>query len=189
MPEVKKLIQASPSNATGVIVRNAKGQFIQQPSKEVRGENAHRPTDYNDEVQAQFDAWITDKITNKQIAWIEEFAVNLGTSDRTLERWNSATNDDGTKKYPKFCRTYDLAFAWQKMVLKNNGISGKFNSRMTMFLLSANHETVEKREVKSDLTSGGKPLDLTAMPRAINPMEFNAYVAQRLEQNYTEPNR
>jgi hypothetical protein len=189
LPNTTKKPPIASSPQAGLIVRNAKGQFIQQPSKEVRGSNAHRPSLYTDVLQQKTDAWLNNHLKNKQVAWLEELCLELDIDEATMWRWHTEVNDDGTPLKPKFCKTIDKALAWQKMILKNNGIIGKFNPRMSMFLLSANHDTVEKREVKADHTTGGKPMDLAHAPRAINPEEFNDFVAQRLKQNYTKPNR
>lgn len=179
-------------NPVAVIKRNAKGQFTQQPPPDVRDPvgDAHRPTDYGEEMQALADKWLDEKIAAKQIAWLEELCIILFIDERTMWRWHTEASDTGLLSKPKFSQTIDRAMAWQKMVLKNNGISGKFNSRMSMFLLSANHETVEKKEVANKFPDGGgMPVDLTNAPKALDPKEFDDWLAQRLKQSYVAPDR
>lgn len=188
MPKNSIITTTQPPIQTGVIMRNAKGQFITQPPIEVRGDNAHRPTEYSDELQEKADAWLKERIDNGKVTWVEELAILLNVTDRTLERWASELNEDGTEAKPKFCRTYDKLMQWQKMVLKNNGITGKFNPRMSMFLLSANHETVEKKEVRADHTTAGRPIDMTGIPTATEE-GVNEFITQGLKQKYIKPTR
>lgn len=188
MPKNNIIEPTIPPNQTGVIMRDSKGRFILQPPISVRGDNAHRPTEYNDELQAKADAWLKQRMDGGKITWLEELAIELGVTDRTLERWASETGVDGELTKPKFCRTYDTLMQWQKMVLKNNGITGKFNPRMSMFLLSANHETVEKKENRTDITTGGKPIDMTGIPTATTE-GVNEFITQGLKQKYTKPTR
>lgn len=177
-----------PTDQTGLIVRDAKGRFIQQPPRHVRGNNAHRPSEYTEELQAHADKWLDQRIANRKITWLEELAIELGVSDTTLTNWANETDDKGVSSKPKFLATYSRLMTYQKLVLKNNGISGVFNPRMSMFLLSANHETVEKREVKSDVTSGGKPVDMTGIPTATTE-GVNEFITQGLKQKYISPTR
>lgn len=188
MPKHPIIEPTTPPNQTGVIMRDSKGRFIMQPPISIRGDNAHRPTEYNDKLQAKADAWLDERIGAKQVTWLEELAILLDVTDRTLERWASELNEDGTEAKPKFCRTYNKLMQWQKMVLKNNGITGKFNPRMSMFLLSANHETVEKKEIKADHTTAGKPLDMTGIPTATEE-GVNEFITQGLKQKYVKPTR
>lgn len=179
-------------NPAAIIRRNSKGQFLTQPPASLRdpeGE-AHRPTEYGDAMQAIADKWLKEKIDAKQIAWLEELCILLDINEATMWRWSTESSDTGMLSKPKFCKTIEKAMAWQKMVLKNNGISGKFNSRMSMFLLSANHETVEKKEVANKFPDGGgMPVDLTNAPKALDPKEFDDWLAQRLKQSYAKPDR
>jgi hypothetical protein len=190
MPNKAKLVNLI-INPAAVIKRNAKGQFLTQPPPSVRDPegDAHRPTDYGDEMQAIADKWLADKIALKQIAWLEELCILLDINEATMWRWSTESSDTGLLSKPKFCKTIEKAMAWQKMILKNNGISGKFNSRMSMFLLSANHETVEKKEVANKFPDGGMPIDLTNAPKALDPKEFDDWLAQRLKQGYVAPDR
>lgn len=177
-------------NPAAVIKRNAKGQFTQQPPRDVRDPvgDAHRPTIYGDDVQAIADQWLEQKIENKEIAWLEELCISLYISEDTLWHWANDTDDKNNLIKPKFSETIARALAWQKMILKNNGISGKFNGRMSMFLLSANHDTIEKKEVKADHTSGGKPIDMTGIPTATDE-GVNEFITQGLKQKYVRPAR
>lgn len=187
MPQTLKKPTA-PELQTGVIQRNAKGQFVVQPSKEIRGEDAHRPTKYSEELQAKADQWLDKLIQARVVAWLEELCLELDIDESTLEDWATALDEKGELLKPKFSRTIKRAKHWQKMVLKNNGIIGKFNPRMSMFLLSANHDTVEKREVKADHTTGGKPIDMTGIPTATTE-GVNEFITQGLKQKYIKPAR
>jgi transposase-like protein len=177
-------------NPAAIVQRDSKGRFLKQPPPSVRDPegDAHRPSLYDEKAQKYADDWFAKKKADKQITWIEELALELGVDDNTLVRWVNETDDKGNFLRPKFRATYQQIMAWQKMVLKNNGISGKFNGRMSMFLLSANHETVEKREVKADHTTAGRPIDMTGIPTATDE-GVNEFITQGLKQKYVRPAR
>lgn len=177
-------------NPAAVIKRNAKGQFTQQPPPDVRDPvgDAHRPSLYDEGAQEYADNWFAEKKANREIAWIEELALDLDVDDNTLVRWATETDEANNFLRPKFRATYVKIMAWQKMVLKNNGISGKFNGRMSMFLLSANHETIEKKEVKADHTTAGRPIDMTGIPTATTE-GVNEFITQGLKSKYVKPAR
>lgn len=179
-------------NPAAVIKRDSKGRFLTQPPKDVRDPvgDAHRPTLYDQGAEDFAAQWFAQKRENKEIGWIEELALELDVDDTTLINWANARDDSGNLAHPKFFATYKQIMSWQKMVLKNNGISGKFNGRMSMFLLSANHDTVEKKEVANKYPDGdGVPVDLKNVPKALDPKEFNDWATQRLKQSYTDPAR
>lgn len=189
MPKTKRNIIINPA---AIVKRNAKGQFTAQPPKDIRDASgtAHRPSLYDEGVQEFVDQWFDTKRAAGTIMWIEELALDLDVDDDTLVRWAQEKDDSGALVRPKFYATYKKIMAWQKMVLKNNGISGKFNGRMSMFLLSANHDTVEKKEVANKYPDGaGIPIDLKNAPKALDPKEFDDWLAQRLEQSYSAPDR
>lgn len=177
-------------NPAAIIKRNKKGQFTAQPPPDVRDPvgDAHRPTVYGDDVQVIADKWLAELIDAKQICWLEELCIILYISEDTLWHWSKDTDEAGEPIKPKFSDTIRRAMAWQKMILKNNGISGKFNGRMSMFLLSANHETVEKREVKADHTTAGRPIDMTGIPTATTE-GVNEFITQGLKSQYKKPAR
>jgi len=108
-----------------------------------------RPTKYKkeycDALIEFFDVEPEQVITPKGIMLkgrmptLERFACEIGVNIDTIHEWRN--------KHDAFSDAHAHAMAKQKAILIENGLTGGFNARFTQFLLSANHDVIEKTEV------------------------------------------
>lgn len=81
---------------------------------------------------------------------IEGFATYLNVDRNTIYNWADENKD--------FLRALEKIEVEQKKVVLAKGLSGDYNPTIAKLILSANHNMREK--VDSDITSGGKPLNI-----------------------------
>lgn len=83
------------------------------------------------------------KILPNDMPTFAGFGRKIEISERTLERWAVALADDNAeapvKKYPEFCRAYNVAKALQKEFLIDNALQG--NSPPASFIFVAKNVT------------------------------------------------
>lgn len=115
-----------------------------------------RPTTYGIEARKEARAYLKDCVEKDETPWIEELALRLGKSDRTLKRW--------ADKYKKFRAIYYKILTFQKYQLKVKSLDkgkGGYVSKVATLLLTADHDIIPtyKREVSG---AGGKPIEVEA---------------------------
>lgn len=90
-----------------------------------------RPTKYTQSLPIRVKKYTENCIKNEEFPTIEGAALGLGVSARTLYGWET--------EYPEFFQTMEALRDAQKHMLQAGGLTGKFNTRMAVFLLKASH--------------------------------------------------
>lgn len=109
-----------------------------------------RPTKYKHEFIKIAEDYLQECKNMKKIPFLEEVAIKIGVSEKTVSRWSEA-NDD-------FCLAIEDITLYQKMALKTLGL-GKNTTQMAIFLLKANHGLIETEKIQHE-SSGGEPLSI-----------------------------
>ena len=109
-----------------------------------------RPSKYDEELQAQADAYVTNWADFDNIPSRVGMCCYLGIAKSTSHEWEA--------QYPKFSDTCKAIEALQEREALNKGISGDFNSQITKLVL-ANHGYSDKTQ--TDVTSSDGSLNLS----------------------------
>ena len=116
-----------------------------------------RPSEYNPEYIAKVDEYLakhSDIVEagrlKVQLPTVEEFALFIGKSVKTLYNW-AAQHED-------FLQALNKIVVQQKQRLINKGLSGDYNPTIAKLILSSNHGMSEKKQI--DHTSGGERIGL-----------------------------
>ncbi len=117
-----------------------------------------RPTKYNDEMQAQADAYIAEWSDYDAIPSRVGLCCYLGIDKTTSYDWEVL--------YPEFSHTLRAVDAMQEREAVNKGITGAFNSTITKLVL-ANHGYSERQAV--DHTTAGNEIKTFAGMYAHQP--------------------
>lgn len=107
-----------------------------------------RPTKYKRGFIKEAEKYLEECIAAGKIPFIEEFAVRIGVSEDSIQRWVKAKED--------FCGAIEQIKDRQCMDLKVMGL--KYPS-VLIFLLEADHGMVRAGRVRHE-ESGGKPLNI-----------------------------
>lgn len=103
-----------------------------------KGNKGGRPTKYKGKRTVQF---VEDYIASHNIPWIEDVLLELDVSESTVFEWE--------QRHVEFSKTMDRLRQKQKGALMKMGLKKKVDSRFARFLLSANHDVIEKTERKN----------------------------------------
>ena len=106
-----------------------------------------RPTKYNDEMQAQADAYVTEWADFDAIPSRVGLCCYLGISKQTSFEWE--------RHYPEFLATLQAVDTLQERTGVNKGITGEFNSTITKLVL-ANHGYSDRQSL--DHTTNGEAM-------------------------------
>lgn len=106
-----------------------------------------RPTDYNEEILAKANDYLTNRPDDEVVHTVAGLAVHLHISRETVYDW--AKQDD--KK--EFSDIVVEILSNQERALVNKGLKGEFNSTIAKLLL-AKHGYKEE----SDITTGGNAI-------------------------------
>ena len=104
-----------------------------------------RPTKYNDEMQAQADAYVYDWSTIDSIPSRVGLCCFLGIDKTTSYDWE--------RLYPEFSNTCKAVEALQEREALNKGITGDFNSQITKLVL-ANHGYSDRQAIDHKSSDG-----------------------------------
>lgn len=104
-----------------------------------------RPTKYNNELQAEADAYLYSWMERDAIPSRVGLCCHLGIDKTTSYEWE--------KIYPEFSNTLRAVDTLQEHTAVNKGITGDFNSTITKLIL-ANHGYSEKQAVDLSSTDG-----------------------------------
>lgn len=121
-----------------------------------------RATKFNSRTVGRTRAFIKRCIDEGKTPFVEELALELGVSDRTLYNW--AHPKDGIEN--DFTETYEILKTVQKLDIKKKALLGKYESPIAKLILSAEHNVVErfKKEVTGE--DGGAVKVETALSAA-----------------------
>ena len=106
-----------------------------------------RPTKYNDDMQAQADAYVTEWADYDAIPSRVGLCCYLGIDKTTSYDWEAI--------YPEFSHTLRVIDTLQEHTGVNKGITGEFNSTITKLVL-ANHGYSDRQAV--DHTTAGEAM-------------------------------
>lgn len=111
-----------------------------------------RPTKYKKKFAKRVDEYIKSKADTRdgihlkvQIPSFEDFAVWLGVSRKSLQRWE--------KNHEEFAIALDKIRSEQRQRLIENGLSGKYNAAIVKLMLMNNHGMRERADVTTDETA------------------------------------
>jgi hypothetical protein len=110
-----------------------------------------RPTEYDPKYCEEIDKYLAQAVPeNMDIPTVEGFALRMGITKKTLYNWS--------KQNKKFLHALGRLKMQQKVHLIRTGIFGgkEINQTIVSLLLKVNHKMIETS--KTDITSGGKPL-------------------------------
>lgn len=114
---------------------------------------AGRPSAYKPTMIKAGEDYIAGCIYNKETPFIEEFALGIGVTDRTVYNWRV----DPDKK--EFAEVVEKMLVFQKLDLKRKALKGDYISKVATLLLSAEHDIVPVS--RKELTgSGGRPIEV-----------------------------
>ena len=99
-----------------------------------------RPTKYRKEFIRTIEKYHKNCIKKGQIPFIEDIALLLGVNDDTINEWSKAKSD--------FSATIKKIKLLQRMMLKRNGLEGKVNTTMAIFLLKTEHGMIEPQYLR-----------------------------------------
>lgn len=114
---------------------------------------AGRPTKYNDGIITKIRQYVDEcSAQHDKIPTKEEFARLIGINTDTVVEW--------IKEKPEFSVAIKDLEQLQRDRLIRNGLVGKYNPTMSIFLLKANHGMIEteKRILAGDKDSPIEPL-------------------------------
>lgn len=126
-----------------------------------------RPTKYNRRVQSLADEYVDGGWRDDEDVVIPTeagLALILQVTRETVENWAR----DPSK--PKFFLTISKLRVQREHLLANGGLSGKFQPRISQFLLSANHNYREKTEQQIDSNITLQSLDDDALDAKIKAL-------------------
>jgi len=95
-----------------------------------------RPSKYSEEIPNTTSKYIYDCLASERFPTVEGLAINLDVGTRTLYDWE--------KVHEEFSQTMEKLRDAQKQLLITNALTGKFNTRFSIFLLKAAHGMTEK---------------------------------------------
>lgn len=98
-----------------------------------------RPTKYSAKTSKYVMDYIKKCAGNEEFPTIEGLASYLKVGTRTIYDWKV--------EYDDFSQTIEMLMDAQRELLVVNGITGKYNTRFSMFLLRANHGMREKETI------------------------------------------
>lgn len=132
-----------------------------------------RPTKFNATVLKVAKEYVDNHIEKGIFPTIEELAVEyLLIDDETVKEWTKVHENDTeqlAKTRREFSATIKRLMTYQKRHLTVQGLGGKVNTTMAIFLLKVNHGYVET--ARQELTGAeGQPLPtptLTYMPKQL----------------------
>lgn len=109
-----------------------------------------RPTKYNEEILKKTNDYLMKSITETDThPTIIELSLILGVDDDTIVEW--------CKIYKEFSASIKAIKKLQEQRLQFNGLNGKFNNTMSIFLLKCNHGYIETS--RQEITGrDGEPL-------------------------------
>lgn len=112
---------------------------------------AGRPSEYNPAFVEALETYLdTYKELDEVIPTREGFAISIGVSKPTVNRWGS--------EHPELFAALELLDARQARELQNQGLLGTYNPTITKLMLSANHGMREK----TDITTNDKDMPAVA---------------------------
>lgn len=100
-----------------------------------------RPTKYRRKCLKIIENYLLECFTKHKIPFIQEISMRLGVNDDTLNEWCKVNRD--------FSATIKRVKDYQKMRLMDDGLSGKVNTSMAIFLLKANHGLIETQRIQN----------------------------------------
>ena len=117
---------------------------------------AHRPSEYNADVQEQADRYLLDGYLEHDgvIPSIAGLACYLGVSRSTIHYWRDA--------YPEFSGTLEAISQKQEHLTLSGGLSNKFNSTIAKLVL-ANHGYSDKQDIAHTSPDGSMTPKVTAI--------------------------
>jgi hypothetical protein len=133
---------------------------------------AGRPTKYSSARLGQVTKYLNEcrKDENK-FPMVEDLAFQMNVDDDTLVEW--------AKIHPEFSAAIKKVKAYQRSWLQRNGLTGKVNTTMSIFLLKANHGLIEvqRQEITGkDGEAVEQNMSITYMPE---PLEDDYYATKR----------
>lgn len=137
--------------------------------------NMARPTKYSSKIPKKVYDFIESKTKVTVIPTIEGLAVNLNLNQDTLHEWKAI--------YPEFSEAIKKLLSTQAEMLQTHGLSQKYSTPMSIFLLKNNHGF--KDRVETDITTGGEKLPspiLNVMPH-VHTNDSNKENLQPNEEN------
>lgn len=100
-----------------------------------------RPTIYRKQCLKIAKNYLLECFTGHKIPFIQELSMRLEINDDTLNEWCKVNED--------FSATIKRVKDYQKMRLMDDGLSGKVNTSMAIFLLKANHKLIETQRIQN----------------------------------------
>lgn len=104
-----------------------------------------RPSKYDTRLNTRAREYIKKAKKKGDFPTIEQLAVVLGVSVRTLYGWET--------EHEEFLQTMEALRDSQRHLLLTNGLNGKYNSRFAIFLLKASHKMRENEPVVENNTN------------------------------------
>jgi hypothetical protein len=142
---------------------------------------ASRRVKYTDRgVIGKMRKYLNECIQKRKTPFVEDFALRLGVSYRTLLNWSK----DEDK--PNFSEWYEILNTIQKYDLKKKSLSGEYVSRIANLLLSAEHNVVER--VKKEVTGeGGSPIQVESTLSPEARKTYSDEITKIFEKIYSKP--
>lgn len=142
-----------------------------------------RPTKFNATVVRITKKYVQDHINQKVFPTVEELSVEfLNVDDDTVVEWTRPHEADDEKLAAlraQFSATIKRLKAYQKRHLIVQGLSGKVNTTMSIFLLKANHGFIETGRLEHS-GPDGDPIPtstITYMPKQLPDDYFSKSAA------------
>lgn len=110
-----------------------------------------RPSKYNDGVLDTTKQYLEDCIKGGNTPFVEELALLLGVTERTLFNWE--------KKHKRYTRLHRKMVMLQKLDIKKKALSGQYVNRIAAIILSSDHNIVEVKR-REHTGKDGEPIDV-----------------------------
>lgn len=94
-----------------------------------------RPSKYRAEMCEAMRAYFNIPVETRRFPTFARFAGTVGVTRVTLRRWATATNADGTEKYPDFAFEYEYARTCQCALLQEGMFGGFYDVGFAIAML------------------------------------------------------
>ena len=139
-----------------------------------------KTTKYTHRTIPKTRAFIQKCIKEDRTPFLEELALELGVSGKTLYNW--AYPKDGIAN--EFTEIYDLLQTVQKLDIKRKALVGKYESPIAKLILSAEHNVVER--IKKEVTGNeGEAIQVESKLSPEARKEYSDQITKIFEKIYS----
>ena len=135
------------SRKSSKLINNAHKIVENDPISVGKVRKVGRPTKFSPDIPRLTDEYVNECIDTNYIPTLEGLACEFGVVGDTIQEWKSDDNVKLKKSHRAFSASVKRLLQKQSEMLQQHGLSGRYNTAMSIFLLKNNHKFVDKHEV------------------------------------------